>query len=267
MGFSSELCSPQGHGAVQQMQEAELRLLEGMRKWMAQRVKSDREYAGLLHHMSLQDCGAQSRGGLNSPLSQVGFSGAWGLLTPFPPSPQEFLEVLGISVCPFLSRRAPPREGWRLGRPGPGVPLPCLTRPVLQSWAEVTSQTEGLSRLLRQHAEDLNSGPLSKLSLLIGVRQQLRKTYGEQWQQLQQELTKVGGRPGPSPGPFCLHFELKGLVLYKSPWIHGKVEVLTAGLFPEASLRTFSGWRAAGPPCAFSVALLCAWASGRVVQL
>nr|KAF6399206.1 FES proto-oncogene, tyrosine kinase [Molossus molossus] len=129
MGFSSELCSSQGHGAVQQMQEAELRLLEGMRKWMAQRVKSDREYAGLLHHMSLQDSGAQSRGSSDSPISQ--------------------------------------------------------------SWAEITNQTEGLSRLLRQHAEDLNSGPLSKLSLLIGVRQQLRKTYSEQWQQLQQELTKT----------------------------------------------------------------------------
>ncbi|KAL2791032.1 tyrosine-protein kinase Fes/Fps isoform 3, partial [Daubentonia madagascariensis] len=130
MGFSSELCSPQGHGAVQQMQEAELRLLEGMRKWMAQRVKSDREYAGLLHHMSLQDSGGQSRGmSSDSPISQ--------------------------------------------------------------SWAEITSQTEGLSKLLRQHAEDLNSGPLSKLSLLIRERQQLRKTYSEQWQQLQQELTKT----------------------------------------------------------------------------
>ncbi|XP_006885218.1 PREDICTED: tyrosine-protein kinase Fes/Fps isoform X3 [Elephantulus edwardii] len=130
MGFSSELCSPQGHGAVQKLQEAELRLLEGMRKWMAQRVKSDREYAGLLHHMSLQDSGAQSRGvGLDSLVSQ--------------------------------------------------------------SWAEITSQTESLSRLLRQHAEDLNSGPLSKLSLLIRERQQMRKTYSEQWQQLQQELTKT----------------------------------------------------------------------------
>uniref|UniRef100_A0A8C3WJH2 Tyrosine-protein kinase n=1 Tax=Catagonus wagneri TaxID=51154 RepID=A0A8C3WJH2_9CETA len=130
MGFSSELCSPQGHGAVQQMQEAELRLLEGMRKWMAQRVKSDREYAGLLHHMSLQDGGAQSR--------SIGFHS-----------------------------------------------------PIGQSWAEITTQTEGLSRLLRQHAEDLNSGPLSKLSLLIRERQQLRKTYSEQWQHLQQELTKT----------------------------------------------------------------------------
>lgn len=102
MGFSSELCSPQGHGAVQQMQEAELRLLEGMRKWMAQRVKSDREYAGLLHHMSLQDSGGQSRGGPDSPISQVGFRGALGLLTSFLPSPQEFLRVPGISACPFL---------------------------------------------------------------------------------------------------------------------------------------------------------------------
>nr|XP_014333538.1 PREDICTED: tyrosine-protein kinase Fes/Fps isoform X1 [Bos mutus] len=129
MGFSSELCNPQGHGAVQQMQEAELRLLEGMRKWMAQRVKSDREYAGLLHHMSLQDSGGQSR---------------------------------GIGPHSLIS----------------------------QSWTELTSQTEGLSRVLRQHAEDLNSGPLSKLSLLIRERQQLRKTYNEQWQQLQQEFTK-----------------------------------------------------------------------------
>lgn len=102
MGFSSELCSPQGHGAVQQMQEAELRLLEGMRKWMAQRVKSDREYAGLLHHMSLQDSGGQSRGGLDSPISQVRFRGALGLLTSFLPLSEEFLRVPGISACPFL---------------------------------------------------------------------------------------------------------------------------------------------------------------------
>ncbi|XP_017658572.1 tyrosine-protein kinase Fes/Fps isoform X2 [Nannospalax galili] len=129
MGFSSELCSPRGHGAVQQMQEAELRLLEGMRKWMTQRVKSDREYAGLLHHM-LQDSGGQS---------------------------------------------------WSSGPDSH----------VSQSWAEITSQTEMLSRVLRQHAEDLNSGPLSKLSILIRERQHLRKTYNEQWQQLQQDLTKI----------------------------------------------------------------------------
>lgn len=71
-----------------------------------------------------------------------------------------------------------------------------VPHPMPQSWAEITRQTEGLSRLLRQHAEDLNAGPLSKLSLLIHERQQLRKSYSEQWQQLQQDLTKVGPRGG-----------------------------------------------------------------------
>lgn len=102
MGFSSELCSPQGHTALQQMQEAELRLLEGMRKWMSQRVKSDREYAGLLHQM--QDSGAQNRAGCDSPISQVGISGGTGLLAPFPPSPEECLWLPGLSVGPFLFR-------------------------------------------------------------------------------------------------------------------------------------------------------------------
>lgn len=122
MGFSSELCSPQGHGALQQMQEAELRLLEGMRKWMAQRVKSDREYAGLLHHMSLQDSGTQGRGiGPDSPISQVGLWGALGLLDPHLPllrsSPWP-----RVSACP-LPVLAPTGEGWILGRPWARKPL------------------------------------------------------------------------------------------------------------------------------------------------
>ncbi|XP_028907955.1 tyrosine-protein kinase Fes/Fps [Ornithorhynchus anatinus] len=126
MGFASELSSAQGHGALQRLQEAELRLLEGMRKWMAQRVKSDREYAGLLHQMAQHQDGTDRTAG-----------------------------------------------------------------PIGQSWSEIVSQTEGLSRILRQHAEDLNSGPLSKLSVMIRERQQLRKAFGEQWQRLQQDLTKI----------------------------------------------------------------------------
>lgn len=96
MGFSSELCSPQGHGAVQQMQEAELRLLEGMRKWMAQRVKSDREYAGLLHHMSLQDSGGQSgSSGPDSPVSQVSFHELTLIVSPL----ELGLEMLQTQAC------------------------------------------------------------------------------------------------------------------------------------------------------------------------
>ena len=112
------------------------------------------------------------------------------------PPPANSRGCLGRSACPFLFPESPAGEGWRFGRPisEARFPTPCLACPSpLQSWTELTSQTESLSRVLRQHAEDLNSGPLSKLSLLIRERQQLRKTYNEQWQQLQQEFTKVGG--------------------------------------------------------------------------
>uniref|UniRef100_A0A674H1X3 Tyrosine-protein kinase n=1 Tax=Taeniopygia guttata TaxID=59729 RepID=A0A674H1X3_TAEGU len=51
MGFGPELWCPQGHSALLRLQDGELRLLELMKKWMSQRAKSDREYAGMLHHM------------------------------------------------------------------------------------------------------------------------------------------------------------------------------------------------------------------------
>uniref|UniRef100_A0A8C5U121 FES proto-oncogene, tyrosine kinase n=1 Tax=Malurus cyaneus samueli TaxID=2593467 RepID=A0A8C5U121_9PASS len=54
MGFGPELWCPQGHSALLRLQDGELRLLELMKKWMAQRAKSDREYAGMLHHMLSQ---------------------------------------------------------------------------------------------------------------------------------------------------------------------------------------------------------------------
>lgn len=54
MGFGPELWCPQGHSALLRLEDGELRLLELMRKWMSQRAKSDREYAGMLHHMFSQ---------------------------------------------------------------------------------------------------------------------------------------------------------------------------------------------------------------------
>ena len=71
--------------------------------------------------------------------------------------------------------------------------------------------------MLRQHAEDLNSGPLSKLGLLIRERQQLRKTYSEQWQQLQQELSKVGRRPWAPPGQCCPKADTEGAGFAQEP--------------------------------------------------
>lgn len=55
------------------------------------------------------------------------------------------------------------------------------------------SRTETLSQILRRHAEELVAGPLAKLSLLIRDKQQLRKAFSEQWQQISQEYTRVCG--------------------------------------------------------------------------
>lgn len=53
------------------------------------------------------------------------------------------------------------------------------------------SQTEALSQVMKKRSEDLLDGPISKLTLLIRDKQQLRKTYSEQWNLLRHELTKV----------------------------------------------------------------------------
>lgn len=79
MGFGLQLGCPEGHAALLQLQEAELRLLEGLKKWMGQRAKSDREYVALLHQMHSL-AGKQESGGHlgSSKVSQVGTWGAGG---------------------------------------------------------------------------------------------------------------------------------------------------------------------------------------------
>ncbi|XP_035168066.1 LOW QUALITY PROTEIN: tyrosine-protein kinase Fes/Fps [Oxyura jamaicensis] len=134
MGFGPELWCPQGHSALLRLQDSELRLLELMKKWMSQRAKSDREYAGMLHHM----------------LSQLEKQEGSGQL----------------------------RAGDHGGQIG-------------ESWWVLVNQTETLSQTLRRHAEELAAGPLAKLSLLIRDKQQLRKAFSEQWQQLSQEYART----------------------------------------------------------------------------
>nr|NP_955606.1 FBS [Fujinami sarcoma virus]P00530.1 RecName: Full=Tyrosine-protein kinase transforming protein Fps [Fujinami sarcoma virus] len=130
MGFGPELWCPKGHTELLRLQDSELRLLELMKKWMSQRAKSDREYAGMLHHMFSQLEKQEGLGHLRATdhSSQIG-----------------------------------------------------------ESWWVLASQTETLSQTLRRHAEELAAGPLAKLSILIRDKQQLRKVFSEQWQQLSQE--------------------------------------------------------------------------------
>ncbi|XP_059338025.1 tyrosine-protein kinase Fes/Fps isoform X4 [Ammospiza nelsoni] len=133
MGFGPELWCPQGHSALLRLQDGELRLLELMRKWMSQRAKSDREYAGMLHHM--------------------------------------------------FSQLEKQESTWQLhGNHGGHIE---------KSWWVLVSRTETLSQILRRHAEELAAGPLAKLSLLIRDKQQLRRAFSEQWQQLSQDYSRT----------------------------------------------------------------------------
>ncbi|XP_056134951.1 tyrosine-protein kinase Fes/Fps [Lampris incognitus] len=78
----------------------------------------------------------------------------------------------------------------RQDRPQPGGNLDYISQ-LHKSWGVLVSQTESLSRVMKKRSEDLLNGPISKLTLLIRDKQQLRKTFAEQWSQLSQELTKV----------------------------------------------------------------------------
>ncbi|KAM9311381.1 tyrosine-protein kinase Fes/Fps [Gastrophryne carolinensis] len=60
-----------------------------------------------------------------------------------------------------------------------------------QSWSTMVTQTENLSHMLRNHSDALHSGPLKKLSDLIREKQQLKKTYGDQWMLLNQDYIKT----------------------------------------------------------------------------
>ncbi|NXH43816.1 FES kinase, partial [Dicaeum eximium] len=164
MGFGPELWCPQGHSALLRLQDGELRLLELMKKWMSQRAKSDREYAGMLHHMfsqlEKQEGTWQLHGDHGGQVEKVGVSQSGT-------APRRASEVLQDAVS-----------------------TPSLT-PFLQSWWVLVSRTETLSQVLRRHAEELSAGPLAKLSLLIRDKQQLRRAFSEQWQQLSQDYSRT----------------------------------------------------------------------------
>ncbi|KAK7913052.1 hypothetical protein WMY93_013263 [Mugilogobius chulae] len=78
----------------------------------------------------------------------------------------------------------------RLERPQPGPGLDHISQ-LHKSWAVLVAQTENLSQQMKKRSEDLQDGPISKLTLLIRDKQQLRKNYAEQWSALRQELNKV----------------------------------------------------------------------------
>lgn len=72
----------------------------------------------------------------------------------------------------------------------------CVCACVPQSWSQVVRQTEALGRVMRSHADDLNSGPLHRLATLIRDKQQVKKSYQSLHQQLESHNHKVGNLPG-----------------------------------------------------------------------
>lgn len=66
-----------------------------------------------------------------------------------------------------------------------------LSVSVGQSWSQVIRQTEALGRVMRSHADDLNSGPLHRLATLIRDKQQVKKSYQSLHQQLESHNHKV----------------------------------------------------------------------------
>ncbi|XP_063737560.1 tyrosine-protein kinase Fes/Fps isoform X2 [Eleginops maclovinus] len=78
----------------------------------------------------------------------------------------------------------------KLERPQPGAGQDYISQ-LNKSWGVLVSQTDVLSQVMKKRSEDLLDGPISKLTLLIRDKQQLRKTYAEQWNLLRQELSKV----------------------------------------------------------------------------
>ncbi|XDB51707.1 hypothetical protein AB1E18_005261 [Capra hircus] len=128
MGFGSDLKN--SHEAVLKLQDWELRLLETVKKFMALRIKSDKEYASTLQNLCNQ------------------------------------VDKESTIQMNYVSN-------------------------VSKSWLLMIQQTEQLSRIMKTHAEDLNSGPLHRLTMMIKDKQQVKKSYIGVHQQMEAETIKV----------------------------------------------------------------------------
>uniref|UniRef100_A0A8C2AQC8 Tyrosine-protein kinase n=1 Tax=Cyprinus carpio TaxID=7962 RepID=A0A8C2AQC8_CYPCA len=62
---------------------------------------------------------------------------------------------------------------------------------VSTSWTHMVQQTEQLSKIMKCHAEELNSGPLHRLTMMIKDKQQVKKSYQSLHLQIESEMHKV----------------------------------------------------------------------------
>ncbi|KAM4709009.1 tyrosine-protein kinase Fer isoform 2-T2 [Discoglossus pictus] len=128
MGFGTELKF--SHDALLKLQDWELRLLETVKKFMALRIKSDKEYASTLQNL-----------------------------------------------CNQVDKESAPQ-------------LDYISN-VSKSWLHMVQQTEQLSKIMKTHAEELNAGPLHRLTVMIKEKQLVKKSYISIHQQIEAEMCKV----------------------------------------------------------------------------
>ncbi|KAG9487956.1 hypothetical protein GDO78_007648 [Eleutherodactylus coqui] len=128
MGFGMDLKF--SHEALLKLQDWELRLLETVKKFMALRIKSDKDYASTLQNLCNQ------------------------------------VDKESVPQLDYISS-------------------------VSKSWLHMVHQTEQLSKIMKSHAEELNAGPLHRLSVMIKDKQQVKKSYNSIHQQIEAELYKV----------------------------------------------------------------------------
>ncbi|PIN97519.1 hypothetical protein AB205_0024540 [Aquarana catesbeiana] len=128
MGFGKDLQF--SHDALLKLQDWELRLLETVKKFMALRIKSDKDYASTLQNL-----------------------------------------------CNQVDKESAPQLDY--------------ISSVSKSWLHMVHQTEQLSKIMKNHAEELNAGPLHRLTIMIKDKQQVKKTYNSIHQQIEAEMFKV----------------------------------------------------------------------------
>ncbi|KAM5192922.1 tyrosine-protein kinase Fer [Mantella aurantiaca] len=128
MGFGKDLKF--SHDALLKLQDWELRLLETVKKFMALRIKSDKDYASTLQNL-----------------------------------------------CNQVDKESAPQLDY--------------ISSVSKSWLHMVHQTEQLSKIMKSHAEELNAGPLHRLTVMIKDKQQVKKSYNSIHQQIETEMYKV----------------------------------------------------------------------------
>ncbi|KAL6437643.1 hypothetical protein ACFW04_004210 [Cataglyphis niger] len=161
MGFSTSLQGQASHEALLARQDAEIKLLETMRRCLTMKVKSDREYASTVSSLIVQGKKIERSEDLaGSLIVQV---------------------IIHLCVCNLMSV-----AGY----------LVSIEKYVIQSWRDIMDSIDQTAKLIKQQADNIEN-VVDQLNTLYSERRRARKLYQEeqtwltnQFQQLTDDVTK-----------------------------------------------------------------------------